>query len=44
MFQNLRGQSTMKDTHDFTKRVKSGDVLFGTLVSLPSPEICEILD
>lgn len=33
----------MKETHDFAQRVSSGDVLFGTLVSLPSPERGEIL-
>lgn len=34
----------MKKTHIFTQRVRPGDVLMGTLASLPSPEICEILD
>ena len=37
----------MKETHNFAQRVRSGDVLMGTLgtlASLPSPEICEILD
>ena len=33
----------MKETHNFAQRVRSGQVLMGTLVSLPSPEICEIL-
>lgn len=33
----------MKKTQNFAQRVRSGDVLFGTLVSLPSPEICELL-
>lgn len=33
----------MKETHNFANRLRAGDVLIGTLVSLPSPEICEIL-
>lgn len=33
----------MSKTHNFAKRVRSGDLLVGTLVSLPSPEICELL-
>ncbi|GJM05286.1 MAG: 2-keto-3-deoxy-L-rhamnonate aldolase [marine bacterium B5-7] len=33
----------MKETQNFAQRVRSGDILFGTLVSLPSPEICELL-
>ena len=33
----------MKETHNFAQRVRSGQVLMGTLVSLPSPEICELL-
>jgi 2-dehydro-3-deoxyglucarate aldolase len=33
----------MKETPNFAQRVRSRDVLFGTLVSLPSPEICELL-
>jgi 2-dehydro-3-deoxyglucarate aldolase len=33
----------MKNINNFAKRVRSNDVLTGTLVSLPSPEICELL-
>ena len=33
----------MKETQNFAQRLISGDVLFGTLVSLPSPEIGELL-
>lgn len=33
----------MKKTQHFADRLRAGDVLVGTLVSLPSPEICELL-
>jgi len=33
----------MKETPNFANRVRSGEVLTGTLVSLPSPEVCELL-
>lgn len=33
----------MMETHNFANRIRSGEVLTGTLVSLPSPEICELL-
>jgi 2-keto-3-deoxy-L-rhamnonate aldolase RhmA len=33
----------MNETHNFAQRVRSGEVLTGTLISLPSPEICELL-
>jgi len=33
----------MSKTHDFAKRLRSGEILTGTLVSLPSAEICELL-
>jgi 2-keto-3-deoxy-L-rhamnonate aldolase RhmA len=33
----------MKEPHDFASRLRAGDLLVGTLVSLPSPEVCEIL-
>lgn len=33
----------MKETPNFAQRLRSGEVLTGTLVSLPSPEICELL-
>jgi 2-keto-3-deoxy-L-rhamnonate aldolase RhmA len=33
----------MKETQNFAERVRSGVTLTGTLVSLPSPEICEVL-
>jgi 4-hydroxy-2-oxoheptanedioate aldolase len=33
----------MKEPHDFANRLRAGDLLVGTLVSLPSPEVCEIL-
>jgi 2-keto-3-deoxy-L-rhamnonate aldolase RhmA len=33
----------MKETHNFANRLRAGDILIGTLVSLPSPEICELL-
>jgi 2-keto-3-deoxy-L-rhamnonate aldolase RhmA len=33
----------MKEKPNFADRLRAGDVLMGTLVSLPSPEICEIL-
>ena len=33
----------MKNINNFAKRLRSNEVLTGTLVSLPSPEICELL-
>ncbi len=33
----------MKNNKAFTERLRQGDLLFGTLISLPSPEIAEIL-
>ena len=33
----------MKEMPNFANRVRLGEILTGTLVSLPSPEICEIL-
>lgn len=33
----------MKKVQHFAGRLRAGDVLIGTLVSLPSPEICELL-
>ncbi|HIF89744.1 MAG TPA: 2,4-dihydroxyhept-2-ene-1,7-dioic acid aldolase, partial [Candidatus Thioglobus sp.] len=33
----------MKNMNNFAKRLRSNEVLTGTLVSLPSPEICELL-
>ena len=33
----------MKNTNNFAKRLRSKEMLIGTLVSLPSPEICELL-
>ena len=33
----------MKETPNFANRIRSGEILTGTLVSLPSPEVCEIL-
>ncbi|MBL1141191.1 MAG: 2,4-dihydroxyhept-2-ene-1,7-dioic acid aldolase [Proteobacteria bacterium] len=33
----------MKETHHFADRLRAKDILTGTLVSLPSPEICELL-
>ncbi len=33
----------MKNNKAFTKRLRQGDLLIGTLISLPSPEIAEIL-
>jgi 4-hydroxy-2-oxoheptanedioate aldolase len=33
----------MKETHNFVTRLRAGDILIGTLISLPSPEICELL-
>ncbi len=34
---------TMKETPSFADRVRAGEILMGTLVSLPSAEICELL-
>ena len=33
----------MKNINNFTERLRSKEVLIGTLVSLPSPEVCELL-
>jgi len=33
----------MNEMHNFADRLRAGEVLIGTLVSLPSPEICELL-
>lgn len=33
----------MKETQNFASRLRAGNILTGTLVSLPSPEICELL-
>jgi len=33
----------MKNNKAFTEKLRQGDLLFGTLISLPSPEIAEIL-
>ncbi len=33
----------MPDVNDFKTRLRNGDTLYGTLVSLPSAEICELL-
>jgi 4-hydroxy-2-oxoheptanedioate aldolase len=33
----------MKEKNNFASRLRAGEVLTGTLVSLPSPEVCEIL-
>lgn len=33
----------MNETNNFADRLRAGEILTGTLVSLPSPEICEIL-
>ncbi len=33
----------MMETQNFAERIRTGDILTGTLVSLPSPEICELL-
>ena len=33
----------MKKINNFAKRLRSGEILIGTLVSLPSSEICELL-
>ena len=33
----------MSNPRNFAKRLRSGEILTGTLVSLPSPEICELL-
>ena len=33
----------MPDVQDFKSRLRNGDILYGTLVSLPSAEICELL-
>ncbi len=33
----------MKETQNFAERLRAKDTLIGTLVSLPSPEICELL-
>ena len=33
----------MKNTNNFAKRLRSKEILIGTLVSLPSPEVCELL-
>jgi 4-hydroxy-2-oxoheptanedioate aldolase len=33
----------MNETRNFAQRLRDGDILTGTLVSLPSPEICELL-
>ena len=33
----------MKKINNFAKRLRSGEILIGTLVSLPSAEICELL-
>ncbi len=33
----------MTNSRDFVKRLRSGEILNGTLVSLPSAEICELL-
>ena len=33
----------MKNINNFTKRLRSKEILVGTLVTLPSPEVCELL-
>ena len=33
----------MKNINNFTERLRSKEILVGTLVSLPSPEVCELL-
>ena len=33
----------MENINNFTERLRSKEVLIGTLVSLPSPEVCELL-
>ena len=33
----------MKNINNFTARLRSKEILVGTLVSLPSPEVCELL-
>ncbi len=33
----------MKEDNNFAQRLRAGEVLTGTLVSLPSPDICELL-
>jgi len=33
----------MKNNKAFKERLRNGDLLIGTLISLPSPEITEIL-
>ncbi len=33
----------MPDAHNFSERLRAGETLYGTLISLPSAEVCEIL-
>lgn len=33
----------MNDINNFANRLRAGEVMIGTLISLPSPEICELL-
>lgn len=33
----------MNDTNNFANRLRAGEVMIGTLISLPSPEVCELL-
>lgn len=40
---HLIGVLKMKKADNFASRLRAGEILNGTLVSLPSPEICELL-
>ena len=33
----------MKEKNNFAERIRTNELLIGTLVSLPSPEVCELL-